>query len=154
MSNENQISKYISYKEAVRTDVRHLPNLPNRDQIDAMKYVAQVVFDKVREVVGKPIYVSSFFRSVAVNKAIGGSETSQHCRGEAIDIDCDVYGNGTNKQVFEYIRDHLPFDQLIWEFGTTENPAWVHVSLRRDGKNRKQILRATSINGRTTYVPI
>jgi zinc D-Ala-D-Ala carboxypeptidase len=104
-------------------------------------------------VVGAPIYVSSFFRSAQVNKAVGGSMTSQHCKGEAIDIDCDVYGNGTNKEVFEYIKNHLPFDQLIWEFGTDENPAWVHVSLRRDNKNRKQVLKAVTQNGRTVYKP-
>jgi hypothetical protein len=147
------ISKYISYKEATRTQVRHVANTPTPDQVSAMKYVAQVVFDKVREVVGAPVYVSSFFRSQQVNKAIGGSETSQHCKGEAIDIDCDVYGNGTNKQVFDYIKDHLPFDQLIWEFGNDENPAWVHVSLRRDNKNRKQVLKAVTQNGRTVYKP-
>ncbi len=147
------ISKYVTYKEATRTDVRHIANTPNQDQLSAMKYVAQLVFDKVREVVGAPVYVSSFFRSPQVNKAIGGSDTSQHCKGEAIDIDCDVYGNGTNKQVFYYIKDHLIFDQLIWEFGNDENPAWVHVSLRRDNKNRKQVLKAVTQNGRTVYKP-
>ena len=149
----DNISKYISYKEAVKTNVRHAKNIPNADQLSAMRYVATRVFDPVREFVGGALYVSSFFRSAMVNKAIGGSTTSQHCKGEAIDIDCDVFGNGTNKEVFEYIKENLPFDQLIWEFGDSNNPAWVHVSLRRDNRNRGQVLKAISKGGGTAYVP-
>lgn len=149
----DNISKYISYKEAVKTNVRHAKNIPNADQLSAMRYVATRVFDPVREFVGGALYVSSFFRSAMVNKAIGGSTTSQHCKGEAIDIDCDVFGNGTNKEVFEYIKENLPFDQLIWEFGDSNNPAWVHVSLRRDNRNRGQVLKAISKGGGMAYVP-
>ena len=148
----DNISKYIGYKEATRTDVRNVKNVPNADQLSAMRYVASRVFDPVREYVGGALFVSSFFRSQIVNKAIGGSLSSQHCKGEAIDIDCDVYGNGTNKEVFEYIKENLPFDQLIWEFGDNDNPDWVHVSLRRDNKNRKQILRAIKNGGKTSYI--
>jgi zinc D-Ala-D-Ala carboxypeptidase len=146
-----EISKYLTYKEAVRTDVRNVANIPTADQLSAMRYVARRIFDPVREHVGSPLFASSFFRSGAVNRAIGGSSSSQHCKGEAIDIDCDMYGKGTNKQVFEYIRDNLVWDQMIWEFGTEENPSWVHVSLRRDNHNRKQILRAVKRNGKTVY---
>ena len=149
----DNISKYISYKEAVKTNVRHAKNIPNADQLSAMRYIATRVFGPVREFVGGALYVSSFFRSAMVNKAIGGSTTSQHCKGEAIDIDCDVFGNGTNKEVFEYIKENLPFDQLIWEFGDSNNPAWVHVSLRRDNRNRGQVLKAISKGGGTAYVP-
>ena len=147
------ISKYISYKEATRSDTAirlNLPNTPTPDQLSAMKYVASRVFDPVREKFGV-MYVSSFFRSPKVNTSIGGSLSSQHCKGEAIDIDCDMFGNGTNKDVFEYIKDNLPFDQLIWEFGDDTNPAWVHVSLKRDNSNRKQVLKAVRKGGKTVY---
>ena len=101
-----------------------------------------------------PIHISSGYRSAELNKCIGGSSTSQHCNGEAIDIDMDGSPNGvTNKMVFDYIKDNLEFDQLIWEFGTSENPDWVHVSYESTGKQRKQILKAVKANGKTTYEP-
>jgi zinc D-Ala-D-Ala carboxypeptidase len=149
----SNVSKYLTLKEATRTEVRNVDNTPNEDQLSAMKYVALRVFDPVREFVGGPLFASSFFRNPVVNKAVGGSPTSQHVKGEAIDIDCDVFGNGTNAKVFEHIKNNLPFDQLIWEFGTAENPNWVHVSLRRDNKNRKQVLRAVKKGGKTVYEP-
>ena len=148
------ISKYISYKEAIRTDVIGVDNTPTPDQLSAMKYVAQRVFDPVREKVGGALFVSSFFRNPRVNKAVGGSRTSQHMKGEAIDIDCDIFGHGTNKDVFEYIRKNLPFDQLLWEYGTDDNPSWVHVSLRRDSNNRKQVSRVKKVDGKVVYEPM
>ena len=87
-----------------------------------------------------------------MNKAIGGSKTSQHCKGEAIDIDMDGTSI-TNAQIFNYIKDNLNFDQLIWEFGTASNPDWVHVSYNSTGKQRKQILKALKVNGKTSYAP-
>jgi zinc D-Ala-D-Ala carboxypeptidase len=148
------ISKYISYKEAIRTDVRGVENTPTPDQLSAMKYVAQRVFDPVRKKVGGALFVSSFFRNAEVNKAVKGSKTSQHMKGEAIDIDCDIFGHGTNKEVFDYIRKNLPFDQLLWEYGTDDNPSWVHVSLRRDNNNRKQVLRVKKVGGKVVYEPM
>ena len=140
------ISKYVSYKEAVKSDaaIRHgIDNTPNDDQLRAMKNVATNVFDQVRAHFGIPIGVSSFFRSVKVNRAVGGSGTSQHCLGEAIDIDADIYGHVTNRQIFDFIRNNLTFDQLINEFpDSTGEPSWVHVSLKRNGTQRGQILQA------------
>lgn len=147
------ISKYVSYKEAIRSEaaIRHgVSNIPLPDHLSAMKYVATRVFDPVRIKFGK-MYVSSFYRNGKVNQIIGGSSSSQHCKGEAIDIDCDIFGNGTNEEVFNFIKSNLPFDQLIWEFGDDANPAWVHVSLKRDNSNRKQVLRAKRIGGKTVY---
>jgi hypothetical protein len=96
--------------------------------------------------------ISSGYRSKELNSAIGGSLTSQHCQGEAIDIDMDGSASGvSNADVFKYIKENLNFDQLIWEFGTKENPDWVHVSFESTGKQRKQILRATKVNGKTKY---
>jgi zinc D-Ala-D-Ala carboxypeptidase len=71
-------------------------------------------------------------------------------KGEAMDLDADVFGKVTNAQIFHYIKDNLEFDQLIWEFGTDDNPAWVHVSLSKNN-NRNQILVAKKVEGKTVY---
>jgi zinc D-Ala-D-Ala carboxypeptidase len=134
------ISKYITLAEATTSQTavrRKIPNVPNFRQIENMKLVGTLVFDKVREHFGKPIRVSSFFRSLLLNNAVGGSKTSQHPEGKAIDMQGT---NGLkNSEIFHYIKDNLEFDQLIWEFGNNEEPAWVHVSYNK-GKNRGQVL--------------
>lgn len=142
---KTKISNNISYTEATksRTAIKlGLINKPNLDQLDKMRTVAEEIFEPVREHFGVPIAVSSFFRSAAVNKAIGGSSTSQHCKGEAIDMDADVYGMIRNRDIFNYVKDNLQFDQLIWEFGTDREPDWVHVSFNKFN-NRGIILKAT-----------
>lgn len=149
------ISKYISYIEATKsqTAVRYgIDNSPTDEHLEAMKYVATEIFDKVREHFGVPIGVSSFYRGPALNKKIGGSKTSQHCFGEAIDIDADIYGKITNKQIFDWIRSNLTWDQMIWEFGDSNEPAWVHVSKTKRYQNRNQILVAyKDSRNRTKY---
>lgn len=134
------ISKYITLAEATTSQTairKNIPNIPNEKELENMKYVAVNVFDKVREHFGKPIRVSSFFRCLRLNNAVGGSKTSQHVKGMAIDMQGT---NGlTNAEIFHYIKDNLEFDQLIWEYGTEQEPAWVHVSLVK-GKNRKKVL--------------
>ena len=147
------ISKNISYKEATHsTTAKRLgvDNTPNAEQMSNMRYVAENVFQPIREHFGVPIYISSFFRSEALNKAIRGSLSSTHIKGEAMDLDADVFGRINNAQIFNYIKDHLEFDQLIWEFGTDDNPAWVHVSLSKRN-NRNQILKAIKVGGKTHY---
>ncbi len=138
-----KISKHISYKEGVRSDTatrNRIRNEPDEKQLAAMKELAKKVFEPLRTHFNEPIRINSFFRSVALNKRIGGSGTSQHCKGEAVDIDAT---NGiTNKQLFDYIKDNLEFDQLIWEFGTTKNPDWVHVSYKTSKPNRNMVLKA------------
>lgn len=151
----NPISKYISYAEATKSDaaIRHgLANIPTDEQLEAMQHVATNVFDRVRNYFRVAIAITSFFRSPAVNKVIGGSTTSQHCYGEAMDIDGDVLGSVKNSAIFHYIKDNLEFDQLIWEFGTIDEPDWVHVSLKK-GINRRQVLRAYKSQGKTVYAP-
>jgi len=136
------ISKYITYQEAVtsQTAVRNkIANVPNNNELLNMELVAIRVFDVVREHFGVPLRVSSFFRCLLLNKAVRGSKTSQHCKGQAIDM--QGTGKVTNKMIFDYIKENLDFDQLIWEFGNDENPAWVHVSYVSKKKNRKQIIR-------------
>lgn len=138
-----KISKHISYKEAVRSDTatrNRIRNEPNDEQLAVMKEVAKKLFEPLRLHFDTPIRINSFFRSAALNKRIGGSGNSQHCKGEAIDM--DATGEVTNKQLFDYIKDNLEFDQLIWEFGTTKEPDWVHVSYTNPKENRKQVLKA------------
>lgn len=116
-----KISANLSYKEGVHSNTatrRNIDNTPDADQLAAMKMVAAKVFQPVREWYGKPIRINSFFRSADLNTRIGGSKTSQHCKGEAIDMDTA----NDNKKLYEYIRDNLDYDQLIWEFGDSKNP--------------------------------
>ena len=147
------ISKHISYKEGVysRTATRRdIKNNPNVEQMENMTSIAEEVFEPLRTWVGGPIKINSFFRSPELNKAIGGSGKSQHCHGQAIDLD-DTFGRATNAEMFEFIKKHLDFDQMIWEFGDKENPDWVHVSYVSEKENRNRCLKAYKENGRTNY---
>ena len=149
-----KVSKHVSYKECTMspTAIRlGIENIPSGEQMENIKLLCETVFEPLREHVGGPIVINSLFRSVELNKAIGGSATSQHCavNGAAMDLD-DTLGHMTNAKMFEFIRDNIPFDQLIWEFGNDNNPDWVHVSYKANG-NRKQILKCKRVNGKTTY---
>ena len=130
---------------------RGIANEPTIEHLENLRAIAQKVFQPIREEFMCPIAVTSGYRSKELNDAIGGSSRSQHCHGEALDLDADVYGVITNADIFHYIQDNLMFDQLIWEFGTDENPDWVHVSYRKNGGNRKAVLKATRSNGKTVY---
>ena len=151
MKPDTNISEHITYTEAtVSNKAKQLgiSNTPNERELKAMKLLAEAVFEPLRKWYGKPIQVTSFFRSAKINKAIGGSATSQHSLGQAIDIDTV----SDNRKLFDYIKDNLPFDQLIWENGDDNTPAWIHVSYS-EVRNRKQILRATRNGGKTVYLP-
>lgn len=151
-----KLSKYVSLAEVTRSDTakrKGIDNSPTAEHLENLKVISEEVFDKVREHFGVPIFISSGYRSAALNKSIGGSATSDHNLGKALDLDQDGHGNGvTNMDVFKYIKDNLEFDQLIFEFGTDKNPDWVHVGYRK-GANRKQVLRAIKEGGKTKYVP-
>ena len=150
-----QLSKNLVLEEVMRSETekrKGISNMPTPEHIENFKKLAENVFQPIRDHFGVPIYISSGYRSKALNKAIGGSLTSQHCQGEAIDIDMDGTSI-TNKQIFDFIKDNLVFDQMIWEFGTDKNPDWVHVSYESTGKQRKQILKAVKIKGKTSYLP-
>ena len=150
------ISAHISYKEAVysRTATRlDIDNNPDDMEVYRMSLIAEEVFEPLRAWVGGPIKINSFFRSPELNKAIGGSTKSQHCHGQAIDLD-DTYGRATNAEMYEFIKEHLDFDQMIWEFGDDDNPDWVHVSYVSSDKNRNRCLKAYKENGRTKYMVI
>jgi len=148
-----KISDHISYKEAVKSNTAlrlNIKNEPDDYQITNMVGIAHNVFEPLREYVGGPIKINSMFRCEELNRAIGGSSRSQHCEGRAIDLD-DTFGYKTNAEMFEYIRKNLSFDQLIWEFGDDNNPAWVHVSYISKDENRGRVMRAEKINGKTQY---
>jgi hypothetical protein len=159
-----QLSKNLALSEVTRSETakrRGISNMPTEEHIENFKKLAENVFQPIRDHFGVPIRISSGYRSEALNKAIGGAgkmvngkyvPSSQHCTGEAIDIDMDGTSI-TNKQVFDYIKEHLQFDQLIWEFGTDSNPDWVHVSYESTGKQRKQVLKAIKKGSATSYLP-
>jgi len=149
-----KLSENLDLSEVIRSESakRHgISNKPTPEHIENFKLLAEKIFQPIREHFGVPIRISSGYRSKELNAKIGGSASSQHCKGQAIDIDQD----GTsiaNRQVFDFIKDNLPFDQLIYEFGDDDNPDWVHVSYSRN-QQRGQILKAFKINGQTKYFP-
>jgi len=139
------LSKHVTLKEFQASGIatlRNLNNQMNESQIASAKLLCENVFEPLRIHLNTPIEISSGFRSVQLNKMIKGSSTSQHTKGEAMDLQIGSKG-------FNFIKDKLEFDQLIWEFGNDENPSWVHVSF--SSKNRKQVLKATKKNGKTIY---
>ena len=151
-----QLSKNLALAEVMRSETakrKGISNMPTPEHIENFKKLAENVFQPIREHFGVPIHISSGYRSYALNKAVGGSASSQHCSGEAIDIDMDGTSI-TNKQIFEFVRDNVNFDQMIWEFGTDANPDWVHVSYESTGKQRKQILKAIKTASGTKYTVI
>ena len=148
-----RISKHISYKEATQSQTairKGINNEPDAYQLQNMQLLAEKVFEPLREHFGVPIAINSFFRSQKLNKAIGGATGSQHTQGRAIDID-DTLGGVSNKQMFDWIRENLDFDQLIYEYGDSVNPAWVHISYVSESENRKRVLKASKKNGKTIY---
>jgi zinc D-Ala-D-Ala carboxypeptidase len=146
-----KVSKHLSLAELTHSDTAiklGIVNQPNQLQLANLVRLAEKVFEPTREHFKVPIYISSGYRIMNLNQAVKGSITSQHCSGEAIDID-QKGGKVTNKMIFDFIKDNLKFDQLIYEFGTKDNPDWVHVSY--SDKNRNQVLRAKRVNGKTIY---
>ena len=148
------ISKHITYKEGVysTTALRlGLNNDPTKAHLTNMELLAEKVFEPLRKHVNGPIKINSFYRGPELNKAIGGSSKSQHCEGRAMDID-DDYGYMSNANMFEYIKNNLSFDQMIWEFGNSDNPNWVHVSYVNEEANRNRCLLAyKDENNKTKY---
>jgi hypothetical protein len=147
------LSKHISDKESTYsiTALRlGLDNTPGDYEYSNMELLAEKIFEPLRKYVGGPIKINSFYRGPELNKAIGGSSKSQHCEGRAIDID-DTYGYKTNAEMYKWIKENLNFDQMIWEFGDDNNPAWVHVSYVSEDQNRNRCLKAYKENSKTKY---
>lgn len=151
-SKKKIISKHISYNEGVRSATAtklKINNIPDDDVMKNMVKVAEEVFEPLREWAKHPINVNSFYRSPKLNAAIKGSVKSSHLKGQAIDL--STLGKKSNGEMFDYIKDNLDFDQLIWEFGNDENPKWIHVSYKNKKDNRKDVLKARYKGGRVTY---
>ena len=147
------ISEHISYKESVYSITatrRGINNIPDDEQLTNMELVAEEVFEPLREWVGGPIKINSFFRGLPLNTAIGGSKKSQHMKGQAMDID-DNYDHATNAEMYHWVKENLDFDQMIWEFGDDDEPNWIHVSYVSPEENRNRCLRAKKRKGKTVY---
>ena len=149
-----KLSEHFALAEFTRSESakRHgVSNEPTPEHLDNIKLLCEKVLEPIRVKFG-PLNISSGYRSKALNHYIGGALKSQHCEGKAADIDQDGMGGATNKEIFDFIKDTLDFDQLIFEFGTKDAPDWVHVSYN-GANNRKQILRALKVNNKTVYAP-
>ena len=147
-----KLSKNLSLSEVIKSNTaikNGIDNSPTLVHLKNLEILAEKIFQPIREHFGVPIGISSGYRSKALNSIIGGSSRSQHCKGQALDLDADIYGKVTNKEIFDFIVENLYFDQIIWEFGTDENPNWVHVSYSEN--NRGQVLKAYKQNGKTKY---
>jgi zinc D-Ala-D-Ala carboxypeptidase len=136
-----KISKYLDLKQVSHSQTairKKIDNTPENEHLDNIKHTASF-FDIIFDQFNGKLRLSSFYRGKKLNTAVGGSKTSQHMTGEAMDI--QAINGVTNADIYRYIKDNLNFDQLIWEYGTSKEPAWVHVSFKANGKNRKQILK-------------
>jgi len=154
---EMKLSEYLTLAEVIRSDSAKrlgIDNIPGAVELDNLKAIGINVYDKIRTHFRCPIYVSSGFRSKRLNRALNGSATlSQHCKGEALDLDQDGSPHGvTNREVFDYIKNNLLFDQLIAEFPKNGIPDWVHVSYKKNGIQRKEILIAKKVYNKTIYI--
>tara|TARA_R110000751_G_scaffold33650_1_gene83729 strand:- start:339 stop:806 length:468 start_codon:yes stop_codon:yes gene_type:complete len=147
------ISEHITYNESIKSSTairKGIENIPKEYEIQNMGLVAEKVFEPLREWVKGPIKITSFFRCEELNKTIGGSSKSQHCEGRAIDVD-DIYNYKSNAEMFYFIKNNLNFDQLIWEYGNSHNPDWVHLSFISETQNRQRVLQAFRVNNKTEY---
>ena len=139
-----KLSKNLSLAEVVRSETAKrlgIDNYPTKEHIENLKTIANKVFQPIRDHFECPIHVSSGYRGERLNRAIKGSKTSLHMTGQALDIDMD-FTKVSNTDIFNYIKDNLEFDTLIWEFSNEDgSPKWVHVSYR-EGKNRNQVIEA------------
>jgi len=147
------ISKNITYAEAIHSSTakrEQIDNTPGPSQIESMKLLAEKIFQPLRKWVGGPVKVNSFFRSAALNSKIGGASSSQHCKGQAMDID-DVYGCKSNAEMYTWIKENLSFDQMIWEFGTDTQPNWLHISYVSEEDNRNKCLKAYKEHNQNKY---
>ena len=150
-----KLSKNLSLSEVTKSNTamrRGIDNNPTEAHIENLKYVAEKVFQPIRNHFGVPIYISSGYRSQTLNEAIGGSPRSFHSHGMALDLDQDGRNRGVNNaDVFYYIKENLPYTELIWEFGDDKNPNWVHVAIAKGREDEKNTKIAKKVDNRTTY---
>lgn len=149
-----RLSKNFTMAEFTKSQTaerKGIDNTPEGEHLEAAQALFENVVQPVRDHFG-PTVINSGYRSPALNEAVGGSSTSQHCKGQAADI--EVPGT-PNADLAQWIVDNVEFDQVILEFYTPGIPdsGWVHVSYNADGDNRKSILTAMKENGKTVYKP-
>jgi zinc D-Ala-D-Ala carboxypeptidase len=146
LSKNFTLTEFTKSQTALRLGI---DNTPSDEHLAAAKLLFENVVQPVRDHFG-PTVINSGYRGPALNEAIGGAATSQHCRGEAVDIECPGV---PNHEVAEWIQNNLEYDQLILEFYTLGIPdsGWVHVSYIPEG-NRKQSLTAVKQDGKTVYL--
>ena len=147
-----KLTKNFSLNEMTKSQTalrRGIDNEPNNDEIDNLRILCEYVLQPVREHFDKPVTINSGFRSSELNKAIGGSGTSDHCKGMAADIEIAGIDNSV---IAEWIEENCDFRQLILEFYTpgVGDSGWVHVSYNSDD-NEKKVMTALKENGRTVY---
>jgi len=151
----DKLSNNLSLKEVLKSNTAerlNIDNSPTLSHLKNLKYLAEEVFQPLRDFAGSAIHVNSGYRGPELNTAIGGSKSSHHMIGCALDLDNDNKNSEfTNVDIFNYIKDYLPFTQLIWEFGDDKSPAWVHVAIQRGRENEKSIKKAMKVNGKTIY---
>lgn len=146
LSDNFYLSEFVKSELAVR---KGIDNSPSSEVTANLKLLAEEVLQPVRDHFNKPVTINSGYRSKALNEAIGGSSSSQHVKGEAADF--EIIGMD-NKDLANWIKDNLEFDQLILEFYEDEdlNSGWVHCSYSAS-KNRKSVLTAKKVDGKTVY---
>ena len=139
------LSEFTKSQTALRQGI---DNTPEGEHLEAAKELFENVVQPVRDNFGVTV-INSGYRGEELNKAVGGSSRSQHCKGEAVDIECP---GTSNYEVAKWIEDNLDFDQLILEFYTPGIPdsGWVHVSYKTED-NRKSVLTAMKEDGKTVY---
>lgn len=141
----------FSLKEVITTSHSDIDNWPTEPEtVQKLQYCCANILEKVRAHYGRPVRVNSGYRSPALNKRVGGSTTSQHMKGEAMDFEIDGLANG---EICTWIKSNLVFDQLILEFHTLGDPnsGWVHCSVVPVG-NRREVLTAVRRDGKTVYL--
>ena len=147
LSKNFTLNEYTKSQTAIR---RGIDNTPSDEHLSKAKSLFEYVVQPVRDNFGVTV-INSGYRGFLLNQAVGGSTTSQHCKGEAVDIECPGVAN---YDIAKWIQDNIDFDQLILEFYTPgiPNSGWVHVSYKSEG-NRKSVLTAMKENGKTVYKP-
>lgn len=151
-----KLSEHLTYKEAIVSLTAKkwgIDNTPNNSQLMNMVELANKIFEPLRTHLNVPLFVSSMYRSAALNTKLKGAKDSQHCKGEAMDIDADMFGSTTNEEIFYYILNNLDFDQLILEDVTNGSAGWVHVSYKKVGNRKEALFMYRDVNGKEVYEP-
>lgn len=151
-----QLTKNFKLAELTRSEAaarKGIDNTPGPEAVENLRALCEKILQPLRDAIGKPMRVNSAYRGPEANKAVGGSKTSQHLTGEAADIEFDGFDNKLLAQKIVELK--LPFDQLILEFYKDGDPnsGWVHVSHKRGGPQRGQVIRAVALKGKTAYLP-